>query len=83
MAHVRESPLRPEIELADGTIYVRPPSAIRQGLAGKVLKELPPIRTDRLNWLKADLKTLYPTEIELLDEALDLISNAAAQSKRR
>jgi hypothetical protein len=78
-----ESPLRPEIELADGTIYVRPPSAIRQGLAGKVLKELPPIRTDRLNWLKADLKTLYPTEIELLDEALDLISNAAAQSKRR
>jgi len=78
-----DTPLRPEIELADGTLYVRPPSAIKPGLAGKVLKELPPIPKERLNLLKTCLKSLYPIETEVLDAALDLISNAADQSKGR
>lgn len=38
-----EQPLRPEIETADETIYVRLPAAIQPGLAGEVLKALPPI----------------------------------------
>ena len=78
-----DSPLRPEIDLADGTIYVKPPSAIKPGLAGKVLKELPPIPTERLNLLRMCLKNLYPKEIALLDEALDIISKAVDQSKGR
>ena len=78
-----DTPLRPEIELADGTLYVRPPSAIKPGLAGKVLKELPPIPKERLKLLRTCLKNLYPMETQVLDEALDLISNAADQSKGR
>jgi DNA-binding Lrp family transcriptional regulator len=78
-----EQPLRPEIEMAEGTIFVRSPYAIQHGLAGKVLKELPPIPNNRVNLLKDCLKKLYPKETELLDDVLNLIVEAAAQSKRR
>ncbi len=77
-------PLMPEIEIKDKTIYVRPPSAIQPGLAGKVFKELPkPIPRDRINLLKTCLKKLYPTETELLDDALNKINMAVATSKKR
>ena len=78
-----EQPLTPEIVVEDETIYVHPPSAIRPGLAGKVLKELPAIQNDKLNLLRGCLKNLYPKETEILDNALDIIEQAAAQSKRR
>ena len=78
-----EQPLTPEIVVEDETIYVHPPSAIQPGLAGKVLKELQTIPNDRLNLLRSCLKNLYPKETEILDNALDIIEQAAAQSKRR
>lgn len=78
-----EEPLRHEIELGDETIYVRLPSAIQPGSAGRVLKELPIIPDDRLNLLRGCLKNLYPKETELLDNALNLINEAVAHSKRR
>jgi len=78
-----EQPLTPEIVVDGETIYVKPPSAIQPGLAGKVLKELPPISKDRLDLLKTCLKRLYPEEMKLLDDALIMIEEAATQSKRR
>jgi hypothetical protein len=78
-----EQPLAPEIVVDGETIYVKPPSAIQPGLAGKVLKELPSFPVNRLNSLRDCLKNLYPKEIELLDNILSLIEDAAMQSKRR
>jgi DNA-binding Lrp family transcriptional regulator len=78
-----ERPLRPQIEIEEGTIYVRSPEAIKRGLAGRVLRELSkPIPKDRLNLLKKSLKNLYPTETQTLDDAFNLIMTAAAHSKR-
>jgi hypothetical protein len=76
-------PLTPEITVEDGTIYIRLPSAIQPGLAGKVLKELPPIPDGRLNLLKGCLKKLYPSETELLEDALNKINDAVSASKKR
>jgi hypothetical protein len=78
-----EQPLRPKIEVEDGTIYVRSPEAIKRGLAGQVLKELSkPIPPDRLELLKKCLKDVYPAETEVLDDAINLIMTTAAQSRR-
>ena len=76
-------PLTPEITVKDDTIYVRPPSAIQPGLAGKVLKELPPIPDGRLDLLKGCLKKLYPSETQLLEDALNKINDAVSASKKR
>jgi hypothetical protein len=76
-------PLTPEITVEDGTIYIRLPSAIQPGLAGKVLKELPPIPDGRLDLLKGCLKKLYPSETELLEDALNKINAAVSASKKR
>jgi hypothetical protein len=77
-------PLMPEIEIKDETIYVRPPAAVQPGLAAKVFKELPkPMPKERINLLKACLKKLYPSETELLDDALNKINMAVATSKKR
>jgi hypothetical protein len=76
-------PLTPEITVEDGTIYIRLPSAIQPGLAGKVLKELPPIPDGRLDLLKGCLKKLYPSETELLEDALNKINDAVSASKKR
>ena len=76
-------PLTPEIIVEDETIYLRPPSAIQPGLAGKVLKELPPIPNGRLDLLKGCLKKLYPSETELLEDALNKINDAVSASKKR
>ncbi|MEM2129915.1 MAG: hypothetical protein QXZ70_04875 [Candidatus Bathyarchaeia archaeon] len=77
-------PLMPEIEMRGETIYVRPPAAVQPGLAAKVFKELPkPIPRNRINLLKACLKKLYPSETELLDDALNKINLAVATSKER
>ena len=76
-------PLTPEITVEDGTIYIRPPSAIQPGLAGKVLKELPSIPDGRLDLLKGCLKKLYPSETELLEDALNKINDAVSASKKR
>jgi hypothetical protein len=76
-------PLTPEITVEDGTIYIRLPSAIQPGLAGKVLKELPPIPDGRLDLLKGCLKKLYPSETRLLEDALNKINEAVATSKKR
>jgi hypothetical protein len=79
-----EQPLRPKIEVEDGTIYVYSPESIKRGTAGRVLRELSkPIPPDRLERLKKCLKDLYPAETELLDDAINLIMTAAAQSKGR
>lgn len=79
-----EEPLAPEIRIDNGTIYVRLPLSIKPGFAGKVLKELPydKIPKDRINLLRGCLKKLYPMEIELLDNALGTIKEAAEQSRR-
>jgi DNA-binding transcriptional ArsR family regulator len=77
-----ELPLRHEIELRDETIFVRLPSAIQRGSAGRVLKQLPPIPERRLDLLKGCLKKLYPKEFEVLDDAVGLINDAVAHSKR-
>src|SRR5665647_1331146 len=76
-------PLTPEITVEDGTIYIRLPSAIQPGLAGKVLKELPPIPNGRLDLLKGCLKKLYPSETMLLEDALNKINDAVSASKKR
>jgi DNA-binding Lrp family transcriptional regulator len=76
-------PLTPEITVEDETIYVRLPLAIQPGLAGKVLKELPPIPGGRLDLLKGCLKKLYPSETRLLEDALNKINEAVATSKKR
>jgi DNA-binding Lrp family transcriptional regulator len=76
-------PLTPEIVVDDETIYVRPPSAIHPGLAGRVLKELPEIPSGHLELLKGCLKKLYPSETALLEDAMDKINNAVATSKKR
>lgn len=76
-------PLTPEIMVENETIYVRPPSAIQPGLAGRVLKELPQIPSGRLDLLKECLKKLYPSETELLEDALNKINDAVAASKKR
>ena len=76
-------PLTPEITVEDGTIYIRLPSSIQPGLAGKVLKELPPIPDGRLDLLKGCLKKLYPIETELLEDALNKINDAVSASKKR
>ena len=76
-------PLMPEIIVEDDTIYVRPPSAIQTGFAGKVLGELPKIPEDRLDLLRTCLKKLYPSEIELLDDAVSKINMAVSTSKKR
>ncbi len=78
-----EQPLTPEIIVDGETIYVKPPSAIQPGLAGKVFKELPPIPKDQLNLLKTCLKRLYPDEVKLLDDVSVMIDKAAAQGKRK
>jgi len=76
-------PLTPEIIVDDETIYVSPPSAIQPGLAGRVLKDLPQIPSDRLNLLRGCLKNLYPGETAILEDSLDKINNAVATSKKR
>lgn len=78
-----EQPLRHEIEIRDETIYVRLPSAIQRGSSGRVLRQLPPIPEHRLELLRGCLKRLYPKEAVVLDEALMVINEAVAQSKRR
>jgi DNA-binding transcriptional regulator YhcF (GntR family) len=78
-----EQPLRHEIEIRDETIYVRLPSAIQRGSAGRVLEQLPTIPDHRLKLLKGCLKRLYPKETEVLDGALTVINDAVAYSKRR
>jgi DNA-binding Lrp family transcriptional regulator len=76
-------PLTPEIVVDDETIYIRLPSAISPGMAGRVLKALPKIPSDRLDLLKGCLKNLYPSETTLLEEALNKIDDAVAVSKKR
>ncbi len=76
-------PLTPEIVVNEETIYVRLPSAVHPGLAGRVLQELPEIPSGRLELLKGCLKKLYPTETALLEDALEKINNAVAASKKR
>jgi len=76
-------PVVPEIILEEGTVYVKLPEAIEPGLTGRVLKELPQIPEDRLKELKAALEKLYPGEVEILDQALFQIKEAAQVSARR
>lgn len=73
----------PEIVIEEQKIYVKLPSAIEPGLATKVLKELPPIPEYRLGALKDSLEKLYPKEIELLDDIVHEIKEAAKISVRR
>ena len=77
-------PLRPEVFVEDGTVYVRLPTAVQKGLAGKVFKQLPkPVPRERVNLLKECLKRLYPAETAILDDAMNKISEAVAVSKKR
>lgn len=76
-----KQPVRPEITMEDGAIYVRLPAAIEPGLAGKVLDELPKIPDERLEELKSSLKSLYPKELELLEELSNLIKEASEESR--
>jgi DNA-binding Lrp family transcriptional regulator len=77
-----KQPVAPEIIVGEGAIFVKLPSAIEPGLAAEVFKELPPIRKERLEELKDSLRSLYPSEVNLLEEALRLIEKAAAMSER-
>jgi DNA-binding transcriptional regulator YhcF (GntR family) len=74
-------PITPEITIEDGAIYVRLPAAIEPGLAGKVLKEMPPIPEKRLKELETSVKSLYPKEVDLLEGILNQIREAAHISK--
>jgi len=78
-----KKPVVPEIRVEEGTIYVKLPEAIEPGLTARVLKELPQIPEDRLKELKAALEKLYPREVEILDQALSQIKEAAQISARR
>jgi len=73
----------PEIVVEKETIYVKLPSTIEPGLTARVLKELPHIPVDKLIALKDSLKELYPKEVELLENVLHEISEAAKISQRR
>jgi len=73
----------PEIILEEGTIYVKRPAAIEPGLTARVLKELPPIPENRLKELKAAMEKCYSKEIEILDQALSQIKEAAQISAGR
>lgn len=74
----------PEILVDEETIYVKLPSTVEPGLAGRVLKELPPIPASKLTMLKKALRTLFPKEIALLDGVNLEIKEAAkiGQSRR-
>jgi predicted transcriptional regulator len=72
-----KEPVIPEVIVEEGTIYLKLPAPIEPGLAARVLKELPKIPDDRLKELKASLEKLYPREIEILDQALSQIKEAA------
>ena len=76
-------PVMPEIILEEGTIYVKRPAAIEPGLTARVLKELPPIPENRLKELKAAMEKCYSKEIEILDQALSQIKEAAQISAGR
>ena len=79
-----QQPITPIIEVKNDAIYVHTSQAIQVGMASRVLKELSKsIPMDRLKLLKACLKNLYPEETELLDNIINLIKTAEAQSKRR
>ncbi len=73
----------PEIVVDNDTIYLKPPSTGERGLAAEVFRELPPIPVERLTSLQESLKTLYPDEVEILDEALSQIKKAANVSQKR
>jgi DNA-binding Lrp family transcriptional regulator len=73
----------PEIIVEEETIYAKLPSTIEPGLAARVLKELPPIPVDKIAALKDSLKKLYPKEVELLDNAMYEIEEAAKVSRNR
>jgi DNA-binding transcriptional regulator YhcF (GntR family) len=77
-----KQPVRPEITIEDGAIYVRLPVAIEPGFSGRVLKELPKIPDERIKELKNSLKTLYPEEVDLLDVILNQIKEAAEISRK-
>jgi len=77
-----KQPVRPEITIEDGAIYVRLPAAIEPGFSSRVLKELPKIPDERIKELKKSLKTLYPEEVDLLDGILNQIKEAAEISKK-
>jgi DNA-binding transcriptional regulator YhcF (GntR family) len=70
----------PEIIVEEEAIYVKLPSTVEPGLATRVLKELPPIPVNKITALKESLKKLYPKEVELMDNTLYEIREAAKAS---
>ena len=73
----------PEIIVEEDTIYVKLPSTVEPGLAARVLEELRPIPAGKIVALKVSLKKLYPKEVELLDNAMYEIKEAAKVSRKR
>jgi len=73
----------PEIIVEEDTIYVKLPSTVEPGLAARFLRELRPIPADKIDALKDSLKKLYPKEVELLDNAMYEIKEAAKVSGKR
>lgn len=72
----------PEIVVENDVIYVKLPSTAEPGLTARVLKECPPIPSERLTSLQESLKKLFPEEVAVLDEALSQIKEAASVSRK-
>jgi DNA-binding transcriptional regulator YhcF (GntR family) len=72
----------PEIVVDNDVIYSKSPSTADKGLAAEVFRELSPIPAERLASLKESLKKLFPSEVEVLDEALFQIKKAANVSQK-
>jgi hypothetical protein len=71
-------PVKPELTMENGTIYVTHPLAFKPGLSAQVLKQLPTaIPRKRIDELKNSMKQLYPKEVEILDQILREIETAA------